>query len=462
MSNYNKLTTDILVIGGGWAGLFSAIEAAKEGANVVQMDKGRAGKSGQSPYTDSFCPFMEEWGHDMKKWLQSVAVTGEYVNDHKWTKAVLEGSGHLFDQLMNQGIEFLENPDGSIFKGNESGDSTAPTTIFYSKNRVLGTFRKTALAHGVTLLEKMMVTELIKENNKVVGAMAIDSIEAKLTVIEAKATIMCAGAVGFKPHGWPIHALTGDSDALAYRVGAEILGKEFVDTHDGDADMPGFIPFAEIMGPEAMPNIGPYPYPNENCDGHPPKAQRRQKTGPPITNAYGKTPKYNREGLWLTNEFEVHAGNGPLKMKSPRGVKTMIGGITLGMASHKTEGIVAKDDLSCMTQVEGLFAAGDALGNMAAGGNYPFMGFAMTSACVTGNMAGKNAAEYVKTQTKVTILEEKINSYMDRLYAPLNRNGGFSPRWVNQTLKNILIPYFILYIKHEDRLKGALSYNHNS
>jgi succinate dehydrogenase/fumarate reductase flavoprotein subunit len=40
----------------------------------------------------------------------------------------------------------------------------------------------------------------------------------------------------------------------------------------------------------------------------------------------------------------------------------------------------------------------------------------------------------------------------------LERKGGFAPRWVNQVLKNTLMPYFILYIKHEDRLKGALAY----
>jgi len=43
------------------------------------------------------------------------------------------------------------------------------------------------------------------------------------------------------------------------------------------------------------------------------------------------------------------------------------------------------------------------------------------------------------------------------IYAPLQRKGGFSPRWVTQVLRNTLIPYYILYIKHEARMKAALT-----
>ena len=43
------------------------------------------------------------------------------------------------------------------------------------------------------------------------------------------------------------------------------------------------------------------------------------------------------------------------------------------------------------------------------------------------------------------------------MYTPTERKSGFSPRWVTQLLQNTMIPYFILYIKHGERLRAALT-----
>jgi len=43
------------------------------------------------------------------------------------------------------------------------------------------------------------------------------------------------------------------------------------------------------------------------------------------------------------------------------------------------------------------------------------------------------------------------------MYTPTERKSGFSPRWVTQLLQNTMIPYFILYIKHGERLQAALT-----
>ena len=43
------------------------------------------------------------------------------------------------------------------------------------------------------------------------------------------------------------------------------------------------------------------------------------------------------------------------------------------------------------------------------------------------------------------------------VYAPTERKSGFSPRWVTQLLQNTMMPYFVLFIKHGERLKAALT-----
>jgi succinate dehydrogenase/fumarate reductase flavoprotein subunit len=439
MSTTHKFATDVLIIGGGHAALFAAIKAKRAGADVIVVDKSYAGKSGQSPYTDSLCIFDPK-RHRMDKWLEGMAIVGEYVNNPAWSRVVFEGSLEVFEQVTAMGLKCHEYR-GEVFRlGGEDGGLE---TVFHPKNFVPEQARKEALKLGVKIIDRVMISELIKEGDKVIGAVGFCAEEAQMYVFDAKATIMCAGAVGFKPNGWPIHNLTGDADAMAYRVGAEVLGKEFIDTHAGPAKTPAFIPFAKTMKKGAPPMF----------PGHP-------EAPPRVSfNAEGDAPKFSRQGLWLSNEFEVHAGRGPVSGNSPMGSnETFTGGASLGMACHKTEGIVAADDLSCATQIEGLYAAGDALGNMASGANYTVMGFAATHAMVSGNIAGENAAKYAVASVATKITDERIATAKEAIYAPLERKGGFAPRWVNQVLKNSLMPYFILYIKHEDRLKGALAY----
>ncbi|MBW1912622.1 MAG: succinate dehydrogenase/fumarate reductase flavoprotein subunit, partial [Deltaproteobacteria bacterium] len=52
---------------------------------------------------------------------------------------------------------------------------------------------------------------------------------------------------------------------------------------------------------------------------------------------------------------------------------------------------------------------------------------------------------------------DMLSELKKSVYVPLDRKGGFSPRWVTQQLQNIMIPYFIMYIKKEDRMQAALT-----
>lgn len=54
------MTCDVLVIGGGIAACFAAVKAREAGASVIMVDKGYVGRSGQSPYADSFLIFTPE------------------------------------------------------------------------------------------------------------------------------------------------------------------------------------------------------------------------------------------------------------------------------------------------------------------------------------------------------------------------------------------------------------------
>ncbi|MFH1011790.1 MAG: FAD-binding protein, partial [bacterium] len=76
---------------------------------------------------------------------------------------------------------------------------------------------------------------------------------------------------------------------------------------------------------------------------------------------------------------------------------------------------------------------------------------------VTGKRAGLAATEYASTGKSHEPSEDAVANIKSKLYASLERKEGFKPRWVTQLLQNAMTPYFVSNIKHEARLKSALT-----
>ena len=126
------------------------------------------------------------------------------------------------------------------------------------------------------------------------------------------------------------------------------------------------------------------------------------------------------------------------------------------MSIHKAEGIWP-EGTDCSTSIPGLYAAGDALGTMQLGAVYGSPGNALCGSAVTGARAGIAASGFSKQTEKPDIDQDELNRIKARIQEPAERKGGFSPRWVTQLLQNIMIPYYIMYIKKQDRMEAALT-----
>ncbi|MDC7235137.1 MAG: FAD-binding protein, partial [Spirochaetales bacterium] len=133
------------------------------------------------------------------------------------------------------------------------------------------------------------------------------------------------------------------------------------------------------------------------------------------------------------------------------------GGASAGMAIHKSEGLVPVNEKG-ESNIPGLYAAGDALGSYMAGAIYTQIGSSLAGSAVQGAIAAEAAAEYTKKASYQTIPASKIKKIKEEILAPLKRDAGYSPAWVTQTLQGIMIPNFVLYIKKESILRGALAY----
>jgi succinate dehydrogenase/fumarate reductase flavoprotein subunit len=444
-----RLEADVLVVGGGIAGCFAAIKAREQGAKVLLVDKGFAGKSGQTPYARGFMAFNPEWDHKLDAWMNYINKTSEYVNNRTWTEITITESYARYQDLIAWGVQFKKGEDGQPMRHPAPPGVTDSLEIDDKTKGEYGLIlRKQALKSGVKILDRITVSELLKQDGRIVGAIGMPLDSHDLYIIIAKTTILCVGGCGFKPAAYPpIIQLTADGEAMAYRAGAEILGKEFVDTHSTRMDTPIGIP--NMLGrnkdvpDELKVLLGPgRGNPEVNAEGD------KLPDRPAEASHYGYT--------YLEREFEAHAGRAPIYTPTPDGSKEVVGGACLGMSLRKADGIWPANT-SCGSSLPGLYAAGDALGNMQNGAVYALPGSAIAGGAVTGTIAGEAAAKEALQMGQLTVAETEIARAKGVVHAPKERQGGFSPRWVTQLLQNTMMPYFISYIKQADRLQATLT-----
>jgi succinate dehydrogenase/fumarate reductase flavoprotein subunit len=416
------IETDVLVIGGGLAGCFAAVKAKEQGVDVTLVSKGNIGRSGQTPWADGTFVFNPDWGHKLEELTERAHTRGEYINNRDWTERVMKDSYARFQDLVSWGIPFLKDDKGDFSRMGIGGQARPGVawTLHANPGSWVQPLRSQPQKMGVHILERIMIADLIKQDGKVVGAIGIPTDSWDFYIFKAKATVICTGAGGFKPVGsWPIGDLTADGHVMAYKAGAEITGKEFEDFHGGMATRTGGLYF---------PNI-PFP---------------------PLYNAEGD--EVPERGFNLSGDLEAHAGRAPLR----RGEEEFFNNSALGMSVHTAEGIWPVDE-NCASGIPGLYAAGDSCGTMMTGAFYSIGGTGTANASVTGARAGEAAAQYAKQAEKATIDDQELARLKEFVLMPAERKGGFSPNWVTQLLRNTMMPYFILRIKHGERLKAALT-----
>jgi succinate dehydrogenase/fumarate reductase flavoprotein subunit len=456
MGLQETIETDVLVIGGGFAGCFAAIKAKGHGLTVTLVDKGYAGKSGAGFAAGmGYMVFNREWGLDLNDCIEAINSKGEYLNNRQWTEIVFRDSWQTYQDLVSWGVDFPVEGSSQIV------EDFLPFGIVRIKRRKVTPFmRQQAMKAGVRIMDRVMVSDLLKQDGKVVGALGFPMDREDLVVFKAKATVLSTGYNSFKPAGAEIHCLTGDGEAMAYRAGAQITCKEFLDSG----------------------NYGMMPYPSWR-GGRGSRACFRN-----YTDGEGKRVKTDRQNeADLTLDFAIHAGRGPilwdLDSSGPDDIERMrkrmensdaiesarmgfdpgnggkfvqVGGGAAGAPNAQTGG-VWPIDTNCATRVPGLFVAGECCGTRYLGAYHPAPGFGLTGSAVTGSRAGHGAAEYAKQMKVVEIDGRAMEEARNSMILPMVRKNGYSPRWVTQLLQNTMMPYFILFVKHEKRLQAALT-----
>ncbi len=221
--------SDVLVIGGSIAGLFAAIKAREEGARVTLVDKGHIGRSGAAVFASAFSVFNSDWGHDLSRWQHDISELGEYMNNPEWTEIGLRESYDRYQDLVSWGVKFKEGRDGSPLRmpGTPRTGHVLESIDFGGGWSILPLIRKQALTAGVTIVDRVMVTDLLQDEGKVIGAVGFSTGSGDFYIFHAKATVMCTGTGNLGASTHLERPLTYDGEAMAYRAGAFISGSEF-------------------------------------------------------------------------------------------------------------------------------------------------------------------------------------------------------------------------------------------
>ena len=231
--SFQAIETDVLVVGGGLAALRAAISARKAGARVLVAVKRLLGRSGSSALTTggyaAVSPGLNRQDDSDLHYFDTV-IGGGYVNDRKIVRALVEEAPTRLAELWEFGAPFRQR-DGR-YHLSPSGDHSE-SRVFVPQNMRGGDMtlpmREAAIALGVEVLENCVITDLLTDEDRVVGAVGIARNKAAGYVIKAGATVLAAGGAGrlFTVTSNPAD-VCGGGFALALRAGARLRDMEFI------------------------------------------------------------------------------------------------------------------------------------------------------------------------------------------------------------------------------------------
>jgi len=191
--------TDVLIIGGGLAGMRAAIEAHDHGAEVLLILKGKLGKMNTGICSYHFAA-VGPWGDPGDKnelHLEDVIHAGGYLADQELCKIMIEELKDRVFEFERYGVVWDRKSDGEMDPYLGAGHSkprTLSTPMRQAGVDMIHALRSEMRRRKISLIEDVMATRLLVKDGKVVGATALDYLNGMLMGIQAKSVIIATGS----------------------------------------------------------------------------------------------------------------------------------------------------------------------------------------------------------------------------------------------------------------------------
>jgi succinate dehydrogenase/fumarate reductase flavoprotein subunit len=476
------IEADILVLGGGIAGCWAAISAARKGAKVVLVEKGDTIRSGAGgPGCDNWCdvPRHPLINVDPDEWALRKAGRNGYGNGIGYEIQCREN----YDAMLE-----LEQMGGKIrdyegeYKGCKGYDEQSKFMVYKGLSPlkevlVWGNTFKPALKKecqrlGVRVLDRVMATSLLTEGGiqggRVVGATGLNNRTGEFLIFKSKATILSMGTASLclwffntelsgycTMHPRPI---SGDGTVMAWKAGAEItLMEKSTDIHIAipykhkwysGTDTASYrdVPLVDANG-KALPDAvrirdniiregilrGEYALPFYGDFPAMPEIERRATWGMMVgqeSTTHAMVKMFNKAGFdpnqdMLMN-YEWIEGSSPLQWRQV-----------------SRSGLMVDWDLK--SSLDGLYAAG---AQMFSPGDHSF-------AAATGRYAGRKSVDYTRQVSQGKVSSEQVAKEKVRVYAPVKRSEGVDWKELHAGITRVM-QYFCSEYKTENLLNMGL------
>jgi succinate dehydrogenase/fumarate reductase flavoprotein subunit len=232
---------DVLIIGGGIAGLFAGIKAkGKEPSlDVLLVDKCYPGLSGSSVFAAGVYPNWQP-GDEFDDYVREIIVdNAEYLIHQDYVEVAVKESYDRFRDMVDFGVEFLRDEGGEVERIPTLASRHGKCTPFKGGIQMTWNLRKEAVRRGVKMLDRIFINDLLMRDGQCVGAIGFHAVNGDGYVFKAKATVLAAGTLFFSRPLQGRSGSTGDSAAMAFRAGAQLRNMEQV---GGTTIGPAFTP----------------------------------------------------------------------------------------------------------------------------------------------------------------------------------------------------------------------------
>ncbi len=486
---------DVLVIGAGGAGLRAAIEAHGQGVKTAIICKSLLGKAHTVMAEGGMAAAMGNvWKED--NWQVHFRDTmrgGKLLNNWRMAELHAKESPERVLELEEWGALFDRTKDGLISQRDFGGHRYARLAHVGDRTglELIRTLQQRAVALGIDVHMEVNVQRLVKDGDRVCGAVGYFRATGELVAFKCKAIILGTGGVGkawkFTSNSWEC---TGDGISLALDAGAELIDMECIQFHPTGMVWPPSVrgilvtegvrgdggTLKNSEGTRFMFNYIPEFFKSETADN-----EREADAWYADKKNNRRTPDLlPRDEVARAINSEVKAGRGSphggvlLDIASRRpadyirkrlpsmyhqfkelaGVDITREAMEVGPTCHYIMGGVRVDADTAATRVLGLYAAGEVAGGLH--GANRLGGNSLSDLVVFGRRAGVAAAEYVRSLKAATALDAgQVDAAGRSLLSPFDSKGNENPYAIHADLQECM-QMLVGIIRTEGELRKAL------
>ena len=422
------LEHDVLVVGGGLAGMRAALAAHVNGANTALISKVYPVRSHSNAAQGGINAALVDRGDSWEEHAFDTIKGSDYLGDQDAIELMCKVAGEELIELEHMGVIFNRDDEGHLGTRAFGGQQRARTFFVadFTGQAMLHVLHEQVMKLGVTAYEEWFVTTLIIEDGECCGVAAMEIKTGRIYVIRAKTVILATGGLGrvYEPSTNAL-IVTGDGMALAYNAGAPLMDMEMVQYH------PTTLTGSGVLITEGARGEGAYLL---NKDG-----DRFMQTYAPSMMELA-----SRDVVSRSESTEIAAGRGIdgcvlldcrhlgerlIKEKLSQiydigldlvGIDITKEPIPIRPGMHYQMGGI-KTDVDGLTRVPGLYAAGECANVSVHGGNR-LGANSLLDTVVFGHRAGNHAAEVTRGKEYKTFNvegwveneEQRIRGMLDR------------------------------------------------